>query len=460
MSSSSKMKPGSAKKGPGKPREHLKGSSSKTKGGEGGGAEPPAPKELSFPLLKTVDNDRMLPRYSAVLHRTDDDGVGMEDLDALQLELEALLSAVVVRSRALTDEIQILSSAEEKREKKSVKLGPVSPGGKRSKHHDKPAKKLKDSYGKAKESAHSPLSIKITKLKGVQGLAVSPAHTVPLPEPHALSDPSKLEAPRMLLPKNDTPNKFWLSVEPYCADILPEDVKLLDELIQEHDQDAEYQKVPPLGRHYSLRWAQEDLLEEQEAASSQAKGSKGRQPDLALPPRPGDASGPLTQRLVTCFMEENVMVPTFDRARVRGGENTTPPRANSFRNHTVGHATSVERRIKKELEDQGLLDSNDSEIVDADDEILAEMKRCQAELRVVAAHNLQQLQKLRRLAASEMCRQELKRRLQQVEGDILDVYRRIQACKLKKQAVSRRDQELALEAVRERRALLAQVDKL
>jgi len=97
MSSKAKQSP---KKGVGKLKEHGKGNNSKTKGSDSSDS---SGKEcvLSFPLLKTVDNDRMLPRYSAILNRTEDDGVGMEDLDALQLELEALLSAVVVRTRVL-----------------------------------------------------------------------------------------------------------------------------------------------------------------------------------------------------------------------------------------------------------------------------------------------------------------------------------------------------------------------
>lgn len=97
MSNKAKQSP---KKGVGKLKECGKGSNSKIKGSDSSDS---SGKEcvLSFPLLKTVDNDRMLPRYSAILNRTEDDGVGMEDLDALQLELEALLSAVVVRTRVL-----------------------------------------------------------------------------------------------------------------------------------------------------------------------------------------------------------------------------------------------------------------------------------------------------------------------------------------------------------------------
>nr|CAD7418733.1 unnamed protein product [Timema poppensis] len=244
---------------------------------------------------------------------------------------------------------QVMNTAEEKRDKKNKasmsKGGPPSPG-KRSKHHEKPVKKLKDVSKPKDTNTHSPLSIKINKNKVTPGqlppgsevsldaihnchvefptaivtlhvvvgntrgrshlwskkwradggsmgamtpagigwgtpdldqhlpvgmshdettysqelqemirgnqrkgwgislvklsrhhnVASSPAQTTPMSDPHELPDQTKMGSRRVLVPKNDTPNKFWLSVEPYCADILPEDIKLLDMMIQEHDQ--------------------------------------------------------------------------------------------------------------------------------------------------------------------------------------------------------------------------------
>jgi hypothetical protein len=47
-----------------------------------------------------------------VLRRNEQDGVGLEDIDALQLELEALLSATVVRKMTLKEEVKILNNIE------------------------------------------------------------------------------------------------------------------------------------------------------------------------------------------------------------------------------------------------------------------------------------------------------------------------------------------------------------
>lgn len=48
----------------------------------------------------------------------------------------------------------------------------------------------------------------------------------------------------------------------------------------------------------------------------------------------------------------------------------------------MSNASSLERRVRKELEDQGILDSSEHK-EPADDEILTELKRCQTELKVI-----------------------------------------------------------------------------
>lgn len=37
--------------------------------------------------------------------------------------------------------------------------------------------------------------------------------------------------------------RFWASVEPYCADITNEEIRLLEELLKPPDDEAEYFKV-------------------------------------------------------------------------------------------------------------------------------------------------------------------------------------------------------------------------
>nr|CAD7450114.1 unnamed protein product [Timema bartmani] len=120
---------------------------------------------------------------------------------------------------------------------------------------------------------------------------------------------------------------------------------------------------------------------------------------------------------------------------------------------------SMERRIRKELEDQGLLDPVDPSKEDpVDDEILAEIKRCQTELKTISAQNFQQLKRLKKLATEEVMRQDLKKKLQHVDNEILEVFWRIHNTKLKKLPIMKREQELAVDALKEREALLKQIE--
>uniref|UniRef100_A0AAY4CBM0 Transcriptional adapter 3 n=1 Tax=Denticeps clupeoides TaxID=299321 RepID=A0AAY4CBM0_9TELE len=139
--------------------------------------------------------------------------------------------------------------------------------------------------------------------------------------------PAQIQKPAQLPrnPKNDAPNRFWASVEPYCADITNEEIQVLEELLKPPDDEAEYHKIPALGKHYSQRWAQEDLLEEQREgarANDKKKSMMGPLSELdakdvdALlkkseaqhePPEDGCPFGPLTQRLLQALVEENII---------------------------------------------------------------------------------------------------------------------------------------------------------
>lgn len=54
---------------------------------------------------------------------------------------------------------------------------------------------------------------------------------------------------------------------------------------------------------------------------------------------------------------------------------------------SVPHTKSLESRIKEELIAQGLLESEDRPTEDSEDEVLAELRKRQAELKALSAHN-------------------------------------------------------------------------
>ena len=78
----------------------------------------------------------------------------------------------------------------------------------------------------------------------------------------------------------------------------------------------------------------------------------------------------------------------------------------------MANGDSLEARLKKELEEQGILEAGDEDD-GGPDEILSELTRCQEELKAVAQHNQDQLRRLAKSAREEMARQEIRERWEQ-----------------------------------------------
>lgn len=239
-------------------------------------------------LIKTSENTKYIPRYVAALTKPPNDLFPAEELDAIQLELELLLSTVALRYRSLKSGIESMDR-EEKNHKKSGKYVSSVGSGKR-KRDETNKKSMRDM-----KSAHSMM--KLTKLKPNSSDSTEHKQPQPHSQPHfrqqqhqprpqqpepsadeildALANHQSLGSAnlKLLLPKNDIPNKFWLSVEPYCMPITHEDVKLLDDMIEEYSGPM-IPPIPELGPHYTSRWAAEDLRDEQDNSNPHAKANK------------------------------------------------------------------------------------------------------------------------------------------------------------------------------------------
>ncbi|XP_048404059.1 transcriptional adapter 3 isoform X1 [Stegostoma tigrinum] len=421
---------------------------------------------LQFHDFKPVDHVKMCPRYAAVLSRSEDDGIGIEELDTLQLELETLLSSASRRLRILEAETQILTDWQDKKgDKRLLKFGKEHDHGTPQKH-GKPKKQKIDGKG-SHGTGPGPGRPKSKNLQ-------------PKIQEYEFTD-DPLDVPR--IPKNDAPNRFWASVEPYCADITNEEIRVLEDLLKPPEDEAEYYKIPPLGKHYSQRWAQEDLLEEQKegaraaAAAEKKKGMLGalaefdsKDVDALLKkeqhdqPEDGSPFGPLTQRLLQALVEENIISPMEDSPipEMTGkdvgteGASTSPRSQNKA--FSVPHTKSLEARIKEELIAQGLLDSEDRPTEDSEDEVLAELRKRQAELKAISTHNRAKKQELLRLAKEELKKQELRQRVRIADNEVMDAFRKIMAARQKKRTPTKKEKDQAWKALKERESILKLLD--
>ncbi|XP_063614837.1 transcriptional adapter 3-B-like isoform X1 [Penaeus indicus] len=427
---------------------------------------------LTLPVVGALDHTRSLPRYTALLRGgfvsssvVNAEGVSMEELDGLQLELELLLSSVLVRQNGLNNQLNIIHQLEKG---KYVPKTPVSPGKKMKRDDpDRPSKKMKDSSGKSRDVLASPGPPPGVKPAKVNKVKCSVQKYEPVFDVPDLGPP---EQPKPPPPKNDITNRFWATVEQYCQEITVDDIKMLEDLINNPNDDSDYYKTPPLGRHYTLRWAQEDLQDEQKEGVKLAEGKKK---NVKTDSSSSDMSdkllkevdmngcnddvapfGPLTQRLIAGLVEENVLVSDIENKAVDGLGISRP---GMIRSLGLASASSLEKRIKKELQEQGVLEAEYGN-EDDDDEILSELRRCQAELRAVSAHNAQQLSRLLTLARESLVRHDLKKKLRDADQKVLEAYRTIAAARQKKKTPSKKDKDIAWKAIKDREAIVRQLD--
>lgn len=225
-------------------------------------------------LIKGNENAKLLPHYSSALERPHDESLPADEMDPIQMELELLLSTVALRMRSLKSDIDSLDKEDKKHKKGSTNdKQPNSPStsGKRKRHD-----------GVKKSSNKDPKAmignLKQSKVKNLS--SQSPAHSQhtddsmdAIPYYQSINARGDQPASKLLVPKNDIPNKFWLSVEPYCMPITQEDLKLLDELIDEYSSPL-VPPIPELGPHYTTQWTTEDLRDEQDNSNQNAKANK------------------------------------------------------------------------------------------------------------------------------------------------------------------------------------------
>ncbi|KAH8420390.1 hypothetical protein KR009_009877 [Drosophila setifemur] len=503
------------------------------------------PSGVVIPIIRSRDVPKLLPTIATALQRPADDHLAAEDLDAVQLELEQMLSYVALRTRVLKAEYDSLDKDEKRQDRRKMdKLPPGSPPcsniimngllgltglttsgagspsgaggtsssgnakrkrdeptGVRKKHSSMTILKQQSGAGgsgggggggglgggggglssssSAKHQAkNSPLAVYtddsmdyLPALGRVSNVSVLPTHHQPHPHPQ------QQQLPKMAVPKNDTPNKFWLSVEPYCMPLTNEDLRLIDDLLEQY-RGPLVPPVPSLGPHYSTVWALEDM----KALQPGGGRLKSQNASVMLKKAEGmleeSITGPLTQRLVSAFMEESLMTLPSEQAAVGEHSNSTTSSSNenthssssnaqaavasgNFRSLSMlKHGVGIEQRLKKELLENGLIDASEYAAHDDMDEVLMEIKRVTAEISSVAQFNSEELKRLRSAASEEIKRIDLKRKLDTVDQEILECYKRLLQYRAKRKGHTIEEKQEILRLTNEQRLLADQLERM
>ncbi|XP_055314395.1 transcriptional adapter 3-like [Sitodiplosis mosellana] len=405
--------------------------------------------------IKIEENSRRLPRYSFVLSNVQDDCLPLEELDAIQMELEVLLSSVSLRYRALKTDYDYLEHR--KHQKKNAEKEKQS-GSKRKRDDKKSSSKDSNRHSHTKHSKIKSSSSNSPAQQLDQSIDAMPSPSAGGSHPN----------PKLLLPKNDVPNKFWLSVEPYCMPITQEDIKFLDDLIDEYT-DPLVPSIPELGSHYAVRWAAND---EDNAKSKRLQNSnvaddamkKGSEKMMGQ-----GVCGPLTQRLLSALLEDSSdmqsdVVGCSDALDSNDScAENNPSSANRAQNGSITSlfkgGIDVEKRLKKELLDLGIFEPSDF-AKEKEDEVLNEIKRVRTELQAIAEFNRNELKTLKAVAKDEMKRLDMKRKLDRIDQEIIEAYKRIFAAKQKRRPLTKHERNEIYRLVDEQKRLADQLETM
>lgn len=119
----------------------------------------------------------------------------------------------------------------------------------------------------------------------------------------------------------------------------------------------------------------------------------------------------------------------------------------------------VEMRLKNELIELGILDINDFP-KEKDDEVLNEIKRVRTELESIAEYNLNELKLLRAAAKEEIKRLEIKRKLDLVDQELIEAYKRVWAARQKRTPLTKQEKTEIYRLIEEQKRLGDQLEAM
>lgn len=132
---------------------------------------------------------------------------------------------------------------------------------------------------------------------------------------------------------------------------------------------------------------------------------------------------------------------------------------------------AAERRIRKELIEQGILEAKDGiipsvvvggviEKQEDVDEVFDEIQKVRSDLMTIAESNTSQLTTLKEVAHNELKRLEIKRKLDDVDHEIVEQNKRVQMAKQKGRALSKSERDEIFRLIEKQKKLSNELDNL
>lgn len=221
---------------------------------------------------------------------------------------------------------------------------------------------------------------------------------------------------------------------------------------------SDYVKVPPLGTHYTVKWAKDDLLEEQREAAPDISSNELKEDmerilrQTAKESLHDERCGNLAHRLMSCLIDENITVRRENLPVVK--KNSKMPAA---------EIAGIEERIRKELEDLGVMQALAEKVAEQDDEVFLELRKCQSQLLSLASQNCSILRKIISSSWRRIAEANLEAQQRAIDNEILEHYRKRKTSAQKKNAPpllnppSKREREQLQSLLDRREAVMAQL---
>ena len=282
-------------------------------------------------------------------------------------------------------------------------------------------------------------------------------------------------------------------MEPFCAEITASDTKFVEDAIKGIEQDDEWKTL-------SEHWAVEDMQQNGDDAAkntnsydkktessseiSSAKSTAIQRAEIVDFEKSDFGLGPVTSLLVGALVSEENSAESAADALLHGADSLTGDSSISpnllAKNLGLGNMHQLEKRIKKELFDLGIMDDSDADGKeessssptkqsttslgknDADegvDEVVPEMRKIQAELTQLSEQNLISLNSLLKKAQDEMSKQELRKKLGHADNEVMECYRKMQECHHKKRPPTKKEKDAALRSVAQREMVVRQLER-
>jgi len=124
------------------------------------------------------------------------------------------------------------------------------------------------------------------------------------------------------------------------------------------------------------------------------------------------------------------------------------------------HGVGIEQRLKKTLIENGLIDANELAAHEDVDEVLLEIKRVTTEISSISQFNSEELKRLRSAASEEIKRIAIKRKLDTVDQEILECYKRMLQYRAKRKGHTIEEKQEILRLTNEQRMLADQLERM